>query len=682
MALFVDPWQMHVDECLNLLAHSPYHASFKDTTSAVFLQGAPAPTKSGKVQVRLDSSPTFTLPQPRSIEPSWKDPPPDDGLFSYRPLRNHLEIRLLELFPGHDGMPLKGIIHHVSIKSPGKYMAISYVWGSALKPFYFQTSEGKIALTVSLHGALQSIRDKEYAVLLWADAVCIDQESQLEKRVQIRLMREIFQSAEEVIAWLGEEKDNSHEAIETLLQIRVESKKPDAWPDGLSAIPLSWGIRDMPGLRDQIWKDINLLLGRNWFRRSWIVQELILASNVSISCGRWTLNWDDFFEALKICREKLQSEKQMDSDHGPLLDDSDPAYALGLTRQSRIMFSDAIFGRKFNLLELLDLFAYTKATHERDKIFALLGLAADCAGEVFDPDYESTMEDVVRRYASEFVRKGRVLDLLYRAGTSKSYPFCSWIPFWTRENFPKTISTWRGENGNFHAGGKGLLRAQLLAGNTDILVVRGFLFDTITEMNVTRMDKSDIISVVNSMLTSIDSLKSTSYPTGETRQELKLKLPIGSAGRAYLEPTTKDFIPREIVTTGESKTPDWPPDLEKNIPRVGSIQEMLSFLKKPEDARELTWKYWCTAAVFAKRLSNGTFCVTKKGYIGIVPGDSQVGDEVCVFGGAAVPFVMRRNDGEEDNMVYTLIGEGYVHGIMYGEAFSYHHKPEVEYHIV
>ena len=105
----------------------------------------------------------------------------------------------------------------------------------------------------------------------------------------------------------------------------------------------------------------------------------------------------------------------MDSDKGPLLNHSDPAYALGLTRQSRIMFTDAIFGRKFNLLELLDLFAYTEATHERDKIFALLGLATDCTGEAFDPDYESTMEDLVRRFANEFVRRGHALDLLYRA---------------------------------------------------------------------------------------------------------------------------------------------------------------------------------------------------------------------------------------------------------------------------
>jgi hypothetical protein len=59
-------------------------------------------------------------------------------------------------------------------------------------PETVRTAEGKIPLTVSLHSALQSVRDKEHPVMLWADAICIDQDKKLEKSIQMRLMRTIF----------------------------------------------------------------------------------------------------------------------------------------------------------------------------------------------------------------------------------------------------------------------------------------------------------------------------------------------------------------------------------------------------------------------------------------------------------------------------------------------------------
>ena len=676
MALFVDPWQMHINESLALIAYSPYHASFKDITSAIFLQESPGIRMPEKRGIDTNSGTVSDHTCQKKVKPSRNFVVAEDELFSYQPLRNHREIRLLELFPGRDEMPLEGIIHHVSVDSPGEYWAISYVWGPHPKPFYFQTGEGKIPITVSLHGALRCIRDREVSTLLWADAICIDQEKCLEKSIQIRLMKTIFQSAEGIIAWLGEEKDNSDRAIETLLQIRTTTLKPDVWPDGLPAVPLSWTGRKIPSVTDNAWEDINLLLRRDWFRRSWIVQELILASNVMILCGRWTLNWDDFFEAVKICRDGIQLEMHSNPKQGLMLGYSDPAYVLGLTRQSRLKLDDVIFGRRYNLLELLDLFAYTKATQERDKLFALLGLASDCHGKAFDPDYESTMDAIVRRYANEFVQRGHAMDLLYRAGTSKSYPFCSWIPFWTRENFPKTISSWRGAGGNFCAGGRGRPCAHLDPINPYTLVVRGCLFDTIVQMSDTKPDKNDIISFVNSIHASINLIKR--YPTGESRQDLKLNLPVGSAGRPYLEPT-KGFVPQQIIAAAESERVGWLSGLRDKISSIGSTQEMMNFLKRPQDAREVVWKYWQTAAAFASRISNGTFCVTKIGYVGLVPGDGQVGDKVCIFGGGAVPFVLRKESSGE---MYRLIGEGYIHGLMYGEAFSFKHIHEQDFRIV
>ena len=154
------------------------------------------------------------------------------------------------------------------------------------------------------------------------------------------------------------------------------------------------------------------------------------------------------------------------------------------------------------------------------------------------------------------------------------------------------------------AGGKGQVRAYI--SNPATLILRGFSLATIVQMSDANIENSDIITFINSIHASIDSLKS--LPTGQSCQELKLKIPIGSAGRPYVEPT-KGLLPREISDATESKLEYWPKGFEARIGKIGSIQEMMKFLKKPQNVRKTVWKYWHTVAEFMKRISNGTFCV-------------------------------------------------------------------------
>lgn len=68
-------------------------------------------------------------------------------------------------------------------------------------------------------------------------------------------------------------------------------------------------------------------------------------------------------------------------------------------------------------------------------------------------------------------------------------------------------------------------------------------------------------------------------------------------------------------------------------------------------------------------MENQTFFITKSGYIGIGPPQTTTGDQVWVFNGGDVPFVMRKvMDEEGDCPQLALIGDAYVHGVMDGEA--------------
>jgi hypothetical protein len=64
-------------------------------------------------------------------------------------------------------------------------------------------------------------------------------------------------------------------------------------------------------------------------------------------------------------------------------------------------------------------------------------------------------------------------------------------------------------------------------------------------------------------------------------------------------------------------------------------------------------------------VSRRQFAVTRTGFMALVPSDSTVGDLVCIFQGAKVPHVLRK----AANGKYCLVGEGYLHGFMDGEAF-------------
>lgn len=70
-------------------------------------------------------------------------------------------------------------------------------------------------------------------------------------------------------------------------------------------------------------------------------------------------------------------------------------------------------------------------------------------------------------------------------------------------------------------------------------------------------------------------------------------------------------------------------------------------------------------------MENQTFFITKSGYIGIGPSSTRTGDQIWVFNGGNVPFIMRDLCQDQDvGPRLSLVGDAYVHGIMDGEAMD------------
>ena len=128
------------------------------------------------------------------------------------------------------------------------YEALSYVWGSDIKPRSIILNGCDFPVTENLHTALLYLRNRQLGRTLWVDAISIDQDNQDEKTRQIPLMRAIYAQAAHVIVWLGEATGNDDKAIEG---IRCLAQGQDT------------------GAREN--HDICLgLLQRAWFHRIWV----------------------------------------------------------------------------------------------------------------------------------------------------------------------------------------------------------------------------------------------------------------------------------------------------------------------------------------------------------------------------------------------------------------------------
>lgn len=676
--VLIDPFAMYLDGSLDLKFPAHIPGTFKSVKPAdhIVLD-----------DIALGNGETLSL---RKRIKSLITGTPGLVAYQYRPLPSYRSMRLLLLERPELNKPLRGRMQVVeSLESAPDFIAISYVWGLGLKPYRLDTPEGAIWLTASCDSALRSVMPAEMAsssvVRIWVDAVCIDQSNSHEKAVQVRHMRDIFRSARRVYGWVGESEqdDGSALAMRALLQIRAltlkEMDNTTPWPAGLAPAPEEWtDSGGIPPEGHEVWPAMERFFSRDYFKRSWITQEVVMARELIINCGTSRAHWESLYDGLKIAIVKTTQLMQTTSKFRSVpvlpLQKAEQAVLLGQTRR---LYSRKKGSVRLDLLTLLERFSHAEASIDLDKLFALVGLAKDADDDVFDPDYTSPLETVVRRYASAFVRRDKALDLLYRAGLTKGYSFSTWIPCWTARTRRRTISTWRSTRGKFSASGDTGLFAALSSTDEATLQIMATPVDTINSVGETTLATRDIWTVLNEIARSTQALKS--YPTGEEIADVQARLPIGDASRSYSEKTS-DLLPspeEEAHGTSNGDTgihietaddPDWTPTAPASALLMPSIQSLLNLLRDPDQDCAAMWKYWQTASAFSLRLGHARFATTVRGYAGLVPPETQLGDVVTIVHGAAVPFITRN---ESEGGVSRLVGECYVHGIMHGEGLRF-----------
>lgn len=143
----------------------------------------------------------------------------------WRPLDpSKSEIRLLQLHPApSEEVPIECTLQKVSLDSAPAYRALSYTWGTEIAQFQIRIGGIQQSITKNLDEALRHFRLIDSAVIIYVDALCIDQTSVFEKNVQVPLMRRIYTQAEHVHCWLGRATKEDARPFEILRRSRDES---------------------------------------------------------------------------------------------------------------------------------------------------------------------------------------------------------------------------------------------------------------------------------------------------------------------------------------------------------------------------------------------------------------------------------------------------------------------------
>lgn len=142
------------------------------------------------------------------------------SIYQSLPLTCQRTIRLLIIEPSSElTAPITGKLKIVSLDERPDFEALSYTWGPRDPRYQICCNGQPLNVTQNCHEALTALRLKDRPRRIWIDAICINQESIIEKNHQVPLMVSIYESASLVVVWLGFGDGQCGVVVELLQQL-------------------------------------------------------------------------------------------------------------------------------------------------------------------------------------------------------------------------------------------------------------------------------------------------------------------------------------------------------------------------------------------------------------------------------------------------------------------------------
>ncbi|KAF1992986.1 HET-domain-containing protein [Amniculicola lignicola CBS 123094] len=632
------------------------------------------------------------------------------------------QFRLLAIWPGAGESPLKcSLLTRKLEELETTYFALSYCWGDLtdteqieLVHCFCLREEDDLDfpqlfhVTRSLGGALRRIRSPDQYRIIWADAICINQGDLAERSSQVPLMAEIYKRAEAVFVWLGpgdEESDIAGKLIDELVQaardinlfdsdgrlrIRIDSVEP---AEELSLLH-TYGISEDFALRC-----LASYFAKPWFRRVWVIQEVISAKDAVVLCGDSAVRWSGVLLARRWM--ELRLEQFLD---GPLKDCARGG-EFTLPEVWGLLYDH---GGHAGLQELLAWVRIFESSDPRDRIYATLNLSNELQpffnGPPMPPvDYTKTFAEVYNSFTRYLIERHENLNVLsmnvmtsgrsqlvYRPNNVETvenlfsddsdlqspYKVVNTTFGGVRDVLPGWVPDFRIKVDPFSHIGHRLLYSAAAETKVDMLSsssprylrLRGVQFDRVRRvtnasfrfnraLDIYLGEHSNGVRLVWEGLVS----KLTEYPTGESLL-LAFLLTITCVVPADIEDIFRTGetvggsakagrnLPSEQSETQPIGTN--PPRSHGNNTFIDRRKAFIEHLDKldheglalPAVLQDAIVDSW-VRSIGPQSCDRRRLFVSEAGYIGLGPADTEPGDYLAVLFGGDTPYVLRDQDG-------------------------------------
>ena len=648
------------------------------------------------------------------------------SLYPSRLAKNEIRVLTLPASSSCDAT-LEYYLETITQSSNRPYVALSYVWGCPTPDKTVVVNGQQTQITSSLFEALRYLQQPDSVITLWADAICINQADNDEKGEQVQQMKSIYERASFVHVWMGPAADGSDELMATMSSLGERALKAGIVEETFAMIPETNGNQQMDcdsgtisvlALIEEVefsfpYPAYKAFFQRPWWFRIWVVQEISVGREAIFACGEkrvpyYSLMACYYFEfklRKSLLSQIMKKYTNIEEQTKALMDftgncsDDWAEFMIGtrLDYQSRL--------RRPETRELVNLLArlnagYPKiklaATDNRDRVFALLGIADDSLKLGITPDYSKTCQTVYTQTARELCLHGHIEILAFSQFPKfeSKPPLPSWVPDWRGHIDSHVIGALR-TTGTYRAG---LDRASSVTATEDLnIIMLGATFVDSVKQTGTALrwetggtfDFDSIVKYLTEVLwflfqetKSMDGRKV--FPDPNQCQEAVWRIPIED-----LQPTSSfprraqdqmkqgynallgsfHFVknrPYVFAMLEKLGIPD--PCCSIDLEDSADFEEAIQTKTRRDMNTEALKQYFAALKSAVGRLP----FITSRGYVGIAPANTKIGDKIYIVFGSAVPYIFRQTSSGK----HQLVGSVYVHSIMDGEFLEEEYMDE------
>lgn len=558
--------------------------------------------------------------------------------YRYTPI-SRVEIRCLVLEPGIDNEMLTCTLGVFQLADDPPYEAISYVWGDSGRDHHIKCGGRRLSITPNLRDALLQCRLPHSRRILWADSVCINQDDDKEKSLQVSIMSKIYSQAMRVLICFGPDRTGGCAQLVQSFLHDINEMFEDTLPEirgDWDSFPLL--DDDDSLLSDSRWSSWASFVRQPWFKRGWVVQEAGLARDALLFWGPAWIHWLWVQRAMAwhIRRSRRRQVIPASADLHISI------YAIRYKEEAMTMSSE----RDFLFPDLpvsLDTGRRLHVTDNRDRIYAFLGLPeAAVIRHNLSIDYEKTWQTVFQDFACCYLDATHDLAILHfiqptevTVSTDSRTP--SWVPQWQIMVYARTLyiysDRWRKIVPSLP-----ILSTCRMIGSR-ILRVNGLIMDSIefiTPLLYSSMTFSDMTAVWRAVVCFTN------------------------------RPVYKAFPPL-LAFIGAITCAVWPAGLsDERKAQVGASLHRLVYGVLDMDGRAdpnmtpdaiaedvvaIEDEMWIHATDY---IHNRRVAVTRRGYYCLVPGLARQGDTCALIFGTSMPFILR---GAGQPRHYKVVGD-------------------------